>query len=39
VLAQARRTADEMLAHRLANLDVRQTKRLVLLLQRFVTGD
>ena len=39
VLAEARRNAEEMLAVRLGNLDVRQTKRLVLLLQRFVTGD
>ena len=34
-----RRNAEEMLAVRLGNLDVRQIKRLVLLLQRFVTGD
>ena len=38
VLEQARSTAEEMLAQRLANLEARQTKRLVLLLQRFITG-
>ena len=39
VLEQARSAAEEMLAQRLGNLDVRQIKRLVLLLQRFVTGE
>ncbi len=39
VLEQARSTAEQMLAQRLGNLDVRQIKRLVLLLQRFVTGE
>jgi DNA-binding MarR family transcriptional regulator len=39
VLAEARRRGEESLAQRLGTLDVDQTKRLVVLLQRFVTGE
>ncbi len=39
VLAQARTQAEAVQAHRLGHLGERQVKRLVLLLQRFVTGD
>ena len=39
VLEQARSAAEGMLAQRLGDLDVRQIKRLVLLLQRFVRGE
>jgi DNA-binding MarR family transcriptional regulator len=38
-LARARSLAEETLATRLGNLGVREIKRLVLLLQRFVTGE
>jgi DNA-binding MarR family transcriptional regulator len=38
-LVEARALADETLATRLGTLGVRETKRLVLLLQRFVTGE
>ena len=38
-LQQAGQLAEKMLAQRLGNLGVREIKRLVLLLQRFVTGD
>jgi len=39
VLAAARQRGEEALAQRLGTLDVDQTKRLVVLLQRFVTGE
>ncbi len=39
VLRQARSAAEGMLAERLGDLEVRQIKRLVLLLQRFVRGE
>jgi len=39
VLAEARRRGEESLAQRLGTLDVDQIKRLVVLLQRFVTGE
>jgi DNA-binding MarR family transcriptional regulator len=39
VLEQARQLAEQTLAQRLGTLDVKQTKRLVVLLQRFVTGE
>jgi DNA-binding MarR family transcriptional regulator len=39
VLAQARQLAEETLAQRLGILDPKETARLVLLLQRFVTGE
>ena len=39
VLEQARQLAGQTLAERLGTLDAEQTKRLVVLLQRFVTGE
>jgi DNA-binding MarR family transcriptional regulator len=39
VLAQAGQLAGQTLAQRLGTLDPRETERLVLLLQRFVTGE
>ena len=39
VLKQARARGEEAMAERLGSLGVRETKRLVLLLQRFVTGE
>ena len=39
VLDQARQLAEQTLATRLGTLDQKQTRRLVLLLQRFITGE
>jgi hypothetical protein len=39
LLQQARARGEEAMAERLGSLGVREIKRLVLLLQRFVTGE